>query len=220
MLARMRGSRRALAVAAVALLLLVVLVTRGESAVPSQMHEPRIEQGLPFLSGGDRSGASYLQYSPNDVELAAKVVIGLAVVMLLLAVGLSVLSAIRNRIRNRGGVGDVDEPVEGTIDTVMRLRLREAVQQARDSLVREGGAPRDAVIRAWVTLENATEHKRAPHQTATEFTVSLLSQETADEAALHELRTLYQRARFGHLGDEHDAVAAGRALDRILATIR
>jgi hypothetical protein len=210
-----------LAVAAVALLLLVVLVARGESAVPSQMHDPQIEQGLPFLNRGGVSGSEYgLQYSPNDVELAVKVVIGLAVVMLLLAVGLSVLSAIRNRIRNRGGVGDVDESVEGTIDTVMRLRLRDAVQQARDSLVREGGEPRDAVIRAWVTLENATEHKRAPHQTATEFTVSLLAKEAADEDALHQLRTLYQRARFGHHGDEHDAVAASQALDRILATIR
>jgi hypothetical protein len=210
-----------LAVAAVALLLLVVLVARGESAVPSQMHDPRIEQGLPFLKSSGNSASRYgLQFSPNDVELAAKVVIGLAVVMLLLAVGLSVLSAIRNRIRDRGGIGDVDEPVEGTIDTVMRLRLRDAVQQARDSLVREGGEPRDAVIRAWVTLENATEHKRAPHQTATEFTVSLLANEAADEDALHQLRTLYQRARFGHRGDEHDAVAAGHALDRILATIR
>jgi hypothetical protein len=198
----MRGSRRALSVAAGALLLLVVLVARGESAVPSHLNDFEIEQGLPFLKGGgDSSGSSYgLQYSPNDVELAVKVVMGLAAVMLLL--------------------GDVDEPVEGTIDTVMRLRLKEAVQQARDTLVREGGEPRDAVIRAWVTLENATEHRRAPHQTATEFTVSLLAKETADEDALRELRTLYQRARFGHHSDEHDADVARRALDRILATIR
>lgn len=222
MLARMRGSRRALSVAAGALLLLVVLVARGESAVPSHVNDFEIEQGLPFLSeSGDSSGSSYgLQYSPNDVELAVKVVIGLAAVMLLLAIGLSVLSAIRNRIRNRGGIGDVDEPVEGTIDTVMRLRLKEAVRQARDTLVREGGEPRDAVIRAWVTLENATEHKRAPHQTATEFTVSLLAKETADEDALRELRTLYQRARFGHHSDERDTEVAKDALDRILATIR
>jgi len=222
MLARMRGSRRALSVAAAALLLLVVLVARGESAVPSEMNDMPIEQGLPFLKGqgappGPNAG---LQFSPNDPELFANVMIGLAVVMLLLAVWLSVLNAIRNRIRNRGGIGDVIEPVEGTVDTVLRLRLKEAVQQARDSLVREGGEPRDAVIRAWVTLENATEYQRAPHQTATEFTVSLLAKETADEDALRELRTLYQRARFGHRGDEHDADVARSALDRILATIR
>ena len=221
MLSRMRGSRRALSVAAAALLLLVVLVARGESAVPSAMIDTPIEQGLPFLSGGSNSGSGYgLQYSPNDVELAVKVVIGLAVIMLLLAVGLSVLAAIRNRLRNRGGIGDVTDPVEGTVDTVMRLRLKEAVTQARDSLVRAGGEPRDAVIQAWVTLENATEHSRAPHQTSTEFTVSLLAKETADEDALRELRTLYQRARFSHRGDETDADAARQALDRILATIR
>jgi hypothetical protein len=220
MLSRMRGSRWALSGAAAALLLLVVLVARGESAVPGEMIDTPIEQGLPFLSSGSNSGSGYgLQYSPNDVALATKVVIGLAVVMLLLAVGLALLTAIRNRLRNRGGVGDIVEPVEGTIDTVMRLRLKEAVTQARDLLVRAGGEPRDAVIRAWVTLENATEHSRAPHQTATEFTVSLLAKETADEDALRELRTLYQRARFGHRGDERDADAARQALDRILATI-
>lgn len=220
MLSRMRGSRRALSVAAAAFLLLVVLVARGESAVPGELIAPRIEQGLPFISSGTNSGGDYgLQYSSNDVALAAKVVIGLVVILLLVAVGLAVLSAMRNRLRNRGGVGDVVEPVEGTIDTVMRLRLKEAVTQARDLLVRAGGEPRDAVIRAWVTLENATEHTRAPHQTATEFTVSLLTKETADEDALRELRTLYQRARFGHGGDERDADAARQALDRILATI-
>jgi hypothetical protein len=87
-------------------------------------------------------------------------------------------------------------------------------------LARPGGDPRDAVIRAWVTLESATEHQRAPHQTATEFTVALLEKETADEDALRELRTLYQRARFGHHSGESDAAAAKAALDRILATIR
>lgn len=114
----------------------------------------------------------------------------------------------------------VTESVEGTIDTVMRLRLREAVEQARDTLVRAGGAPRDAVIQAWVTLESATDHGRAPHQTATEFTIALLAKENADEGALRELRTLYQRARFGHRSSERDADQARTALDRILATIR
>lgn len=211
-----------MSVAAAALLLLVVLVARGESAVPSEMVDVPIEQGLPFLSGGGSSNPPTAgpQFVPSDPALVMEIIIGLAVVMLLLAVGLSVLSAIRNRLNNRGGMGDVIDPVEGTIDSVMRLRLKEAVQRARDTLVREGGEPRDAVIRAWVTLENATEHKRAPHQTATEFTVSLLAKETADEDALRELRTLYQRARFGHHSDERDADVAKSALDRILATIR
>jgi len=221
MLSRMRGSRPALLLVAGALLLLVVLVTRGESAVPSSMNDTVIEPGRPAVHLRGAAGPSAgLQFSPTDPSLVAKIVLGLAVVMVVLALVLSTLSMLRRRRRNRGGVGTVIDAVEGTIDTVMRLRLKEAVEQARDLLAREGGEPRDAVVRAWVTLESATEIRRAPHQTATEFTVSLLEKENADEGALRELRTLYQRARFGHESDEHAAEQARTALDRILATIR
>lgn len=221
MLSQMRGSRPALLLAAGALLLLVVLVARGESAVPSSMTDVPLERGLPAVElNGSRGPTAGLQFSAGDPALAGKVVIGLAVVMLLLALVLSVLSWLRSRVRRRGGVGVVLENVEGTIDTVMRLRLKEAVTQARDMLARAGGAPRDAVIQAWATLENATEHKRAPHQTATEFTVALLEKESADEDALLELRTLYQRARFGHESSDLAARRARMALDRILVTIR
>jgi hypothetical protein len=221
MLSRMTGSRPALLLAAGSLLLLAVLVARGESAVPSSMNDIPLERGLPpvRLDGG-RGVSTGLQFSPEDPALAGKIVIALAVIMAVLAIVLSALTALRNRNRRRGGVGVVAEPVEGTIDTVMRLRLREAVTQARDLLARAGGAPRDAVIQAWVTLETATEHKRAPHQTATEFTVDLLARESVDEGALRELRTLYQRARFGHESGESDAHRARTALDRILATIQ
>lgn len=221
MLSRMRGSRPALLLAAGALLLLVVLVARGESAVPSSMNDMPIEPGLPAVKlSGARGPSAGLQFSPADPGLIAKIVLGLAIVMALLAIVLSTLSMLRRRRLNRGGVGVVVDAVEGTIDTVMRMRLKEAVVQARDLLARAGGEPKDAVIQAWVTLESATEISRAPHQTATEFTVSLLAKENADEGALRELRTLYQRARFGHESDEHAAQQARTALDRILATIR
>jgi Domain of unknown function (DUF4129) len=220
MLFRMRGSRPALLLAAAALLLLVVFAARGESSVPSSLTDLSLERGLPgvILGGSSAPSLSSPIHIDADPNLVAKIVIVLVVVALVLAVVLSVLSA--RRVRRRAGVGDVIESVEGTIDTILRLRLKEAVEQARDMLASPGGEPRDAVIRAWVTIEGATEHRRAPHQTATEFTVALLEKETADEDALRELRTLYQRARFGHHSDESDAAAARTALDRILATIR
>lgn len=221
MLSRMRGSRSAVLLAAAAVLLLAVLVARGKSAVPSSMTDPELERGLPAVRGTDLDAPSPgLQFSSNDPALFAKVIFGLAAVMVVLAVVLSVLSWLRGRIRDRTVVGVAPDPVEGTIDTVMRVRLRDAAQEARDLLARPGGSPRDAVIQAWVILENATYDGRPPHQTATEFTVSLLARETADEKALWDLRTLYHRARFGHHGDEDDATRAGHALDRILATIR
>jgi hypothetical protein len=83
--------------------------------------------------------------------------------------------------------------------------------------VRPGAAPGDAVIAAWLTLEHATGQRRAPHQTATEFTVALLQRESTDEAALDDLRSLYQRARFGDGATGEDAALAVDALDRIMA---
>lgn len=220
MLFRMRGSRPALLLAAAALLLVVVFAARGESSVPSSLTDLTLERGLPSvpLNGTNTPSLSTPFHIDADPNLVANIVIVLVVLTLVLAIVLSVLSAWRTR--RAAGIGDVIEPVEGTIDTVLRLRLKEAVERARDLLARPGGEPRDAVIRAWVTIEGATEHRRAPHQTATEFTVALLEKETADEDALRELRTLYQRARFGHASDESDAAAAKTALDRILATIR
>lgn len=221
MLSRMRGSRTAVLLASAGVLMLVVLVARGNSAVPSTMTDPALERGLPAVSmSGANAPSAALQYSPNDPVLFAKVIGGIAAVLILLAVGLSVLSWWRNRMGDRMIVGVTKEPVEGTVETVMRIRLRDAVQEARDLLARAGGSSRDAVIQAWVTLENAADHKRAPHETATEFTVALLEKESADEEALRDLRTLYHRARFGRAGEPGDADRARQALDRILATIR
>jgi len=217
----MGGTRSALLFAAAALLLLLVVVAaRGASPVPSSVNDVSIDRGLPPLPVNGSGLPSLGQMtSPADPALFGAIVLAILIILFVLAAVLSVRGYLRTR--RRLGVGHVLEPVEGTVDTVPRFRLREAVREARDILGREGGAPRDAVIQAWVTLENAAEHKREPHETATEFTVALLEKENADEAALRELRILYQRARFGHTGVDADSAARAReALDRILGTIR
>ena len=216
----MGGKRSSLYFAAAALLL-VVVAARGASPVPSEINDVTLDRGLPpiFLGGDPQLPGNGPLSAPGDPQTLAKIVVALLIIVCVLGIVLSALSAWRRR--GRIGVGHVIETVEGTIDTVPRMRLKDAVREARDILAREGGAPRDAVIEAWVTLENAAEHKRAPHETATEFTVALLEKENADEAALRDLRTLYQRARFGHTGlDDDSADRARDALDRILATIR
>lgn len=214
----MGGKRSALLFAAAALLL-VVVAARGASPVPSSINDLSLERGLPPLSLSGGSGGGGGLTTTGDPALVTKIIVGLVILMAVLAVVLSVLSMLRRR--RLLGVGHVIEPVEGTVDTIPRFRLKEAVEHARDILAREGGTPGDAVIEAWVSLESAAEHKRAPHETATEFTVALLEKENADEAALRELRTLYQRARFGHTEIDADSAARARAaLDRILVTIR
>jgi hypothetical protein len=220
MLSRMGGNRTALLFAAGAVLLVAVVAASGQSPVPSSMNDVPLERGLPgVLLSPTQVGVHRNIDIGGDPGLAAKIIVGLVIAMAVLAVALSIVSFLRNR--RKLGVGQVTEVAEGTIDTITRLRLKEAVVAARDLLVREGGRPRDAVIEAWVTLENAADHKRAPHETATEFTVGLLENENADEGALRELRTLYQRARFGQGDVDDDSVARARAaLEQIMATIR
>lgn len=220
MLSCMGGYRTALLFVAAAALLVVVVAARGASPVPSMVNDLTIEPGLPSRPAEGAGLGPRGALNPGaDPEVVGKTLAWLLVGLCVLALVTSALRFLRRE--RRAGTGQVVEYVEGAIDTVPRLRLKEAVVQARDILARRGGRPRDAVIEAWVTLENAAEHKREPHETATEFTVALLEKENADEAALRELRTLYQRARFGRADTDADSAARARdALDRILATIR
>ncbi len=220
MLAQMRGSRPALLLAAAALLLLVVIATRGESPVPTNVADLPLKRGFGGLTldGPSAPGLGMPSDFADSARLFGMIIAVLAGLLLVAALVIAILSA--RRSRRRLGVGQVVETVEGTVDTTMHLRLKHAVTSARDTLARAGGAPGDAVVAAWLTLENATSTAREPHQTATEFTTALLERETGqDEPALLDLRTRYQRARFGDGATEEDARAAVAALDRILAAM-
>lgn len=220
MLDRMRGPRGALLLAVAALLLFVVIAARGESPVPTNLPSDIPDRGsLPLspMGGGNDSGTG--TGPPGDAATVGLVVGGVAALFLLVAVVSLILQARKRRPKVR--VGEHEEPQAGTLDLVSRAQVTRAVADARELLARAGGVPTDAVIAAWLTLERATEHGRAPHETATEFTVALLTRESADPDALRELRELYQRARFGPRDATTDDVEDARdALDRILATVR
>lgn len=96
--------------------------------------------------------------------------------------------------------------------------LREAVAAA-DVLIRRRRTPTDAVIAAWVRLEDAaarTGVPRDPAATATEFTVAVLDRTPVDPAATRTLLDLYLRARFsGERMAPEDVDAAVAALARL-----
>lgn len=215
----MGGSRPAQLLAAGALLLLVVVAARGESAVPSEPVGWRPDEYEPppvTPSPGMSARAGQVPKQASNESWLVDVIVGVVVAVLLVSVVLFAYAMVRGfHKKHTHGRGVPGDDAGGTV-----VELQDALEQARDVLARVGGEPRDAVIRAWVTLENATAYKRAPHQTATEFTVALLQKETADEDAVRELRALYHRARFGQHSGDGDAAAARAALDRILATIR
>jgi hypothetical protein len=77
--------------------------------------------------------------------------------------------------------------------------LREGLLDA-DEHLRRSLPPADAVIAAWVALEDAAGRSgivRHPASTPTEFTVQVLDRTAADRGATRTLLALYLQARFG-----------------------
>ena len=223
----MRGSRVAASCAVGGLLLLAVISARGSTAVPSAPRDVGLDADVEPRTGGGNAEepepvpAEELDRAveaPDVVGTGSLVVVGL---LILAAFLILVLQAFRRRRGHREWVGDVDGEDIG--DNALPDRLRRAAERARTELTaRTGGPPGDAVVAAWLVLEEAAAHEgagREPPQTATEFTAALLGRHTTDEPALDELRALYQRARFGPPGTigEQDVEAARTALDRVLS---
>jgi hypothetical protein len=74
--------------------------------------------------------------------------------------------------------------------------------------------PADAIVRAWLGLQETAEESgiaRRPAETPTEFTSRILSRAFADDAAVRTLLRLYLRTRFGDHPVTSDEVAAVRA---------
>lgn len=220
----MRGSRIPTLCALGGLLLLAVISARGSSAIPAAPRGIDIEADVQPSSGADdlteptppRDLPSPITERPEVVGNVSLVIAG---VLILIAILIVVLRAIWPRRRREWTGIPQTEDIPGDL---LRGRLSRAAERAHATLTaRTGGPPGDAVIAAWLTLEEATAHEgagREPHQTSTEFTAALLASHTTDEAALTELRALYQRARFGQPGavGEREVDAATAALDRVL----
>ena len=226
MLRGMRSSRVAALCAVAALLLFAIVSARGKSAVPGSLREVPLERGLGYQGIRRRDAWTRTcsrSTSPTSSGSSNTLFIIIAMMLLLVAFAMFIRRLQRRRRRPiRLGVGleDIDEEI-GALEISTPMRLRRAAQRARDELAgRSGGLLGDAIVAAWLRLEEAAAHEgagRKPHETATESTTALLARYTTSEPALDELRELYQRARFGPpgLGDA-DADAALAALDRIL----
>ncbi len=120
---------------------------------------------------------------------------------------------------DRSDPGDV---LLGDIADLVRPALAEGVEAAGDALDRRV-PPGDAVIAAWVALEDAAEGSgvvREAAQTATEFTLELLDATQADADASRALLGLYLAARFSeHEITPDDVTRARGALEAIGAGV-
>jgi hypothetical protein len=172
----------------------------------------------------------YEPETPALVGSIAAVGLGILLLVMVLLFGFSVivtLGAIRIRLRRRVRAGvradevvpvPSDDPLRPARTAAMRRAARQALAQLRG---RTGGDPGDAVVAAWLVLEEAAAEAgsaREAHQTPTEFASSVLARHDLDIEALDRLRGLYQRARFGtgSMVTEADVAAAAEALETIV----
>jgi flagellar basal body-associated protein FliL len=91
--------------------------------------------------------------------------------------------------------------------------LRSGIELALEMLD-EQREPGDAIVRAWLGLEQTAESAgilRAAAETPTEFTSRILGRAFADDQAIRTLLRLYLRTRFGDHPATSDDVAAVRA---------
>lgn len=153
----------------------------------------------------------------QTVLLVLAVVVALVVAALLIRL---LVSAMRERRRNRPrrlrAAGAAAEPEVADAPAV--LRGIAAALVAFD----EHREPSDAVVQAWLGLQQAAEDAgfaRSKAETPTEFTGRVLSRTGADRAPLRRLLRLYLRARFGDGAiTADDAIAARDALRALEAS--
>ncbi|MFT4108984.1 DUF4129 domain-containing protein [Propionicimonas sp.] len=219
----MRPSATIIRVGVVAAILLVVL--GAASATPWV-----VTLTLPNFTSAERpvSDAPQVTIAPQEpperdlasADVLEKVLLVLAVVAVAALAAFGVAWLVR---RLREAWRPDDEPVatdsleggdvRGEAAEVDIAALATAVARAGAHLAGTE-APADAVIAAWVALEDEAAMQgagRGPAQTATEFTAELLARTHAPADAVAVLRGLYHRARFTDRAVGADDVRRARA---------
>lgn len=211
-------------------LLVTVAVLGAATATPWTINPPRPapqELDMPARSAPTAS-ASAAPPALEDTELVDNrwlLVIGAILLALLVAALLTyatrhLVALLRQRpriVKDKLTAGTTAPPQDTAVDLP---ELQDAVTRAMTHL--EGHSrPRDAVVAAWVALEDAaaragTHRDRA--QTPTEFAGTVLAATPAPPTAVARLRTLYQRARFTDRPIDRTAVDAARAALTEIAT--
>lgn len=147
------------------------------------------------------------------VEFALKLVLVAVVVIVLVAIG----RALRDRWANR----ETDSADTITADVLPEALLEGAVEG--EQLIARG-TPGNAVIAAWVALEDAVRSagmREDDSRTASEVVTAVLRSYRVDRAPLDTLAALYREARFSeHPITEAQRTTAREALVHVQADLR
>jgi len=228
------GARLPITVGALALLCLIVAIgaglqgqfsfsgplwTPGKPPAPVVSYSPAPEGTVTPAPQAHHSIGAGLTIS----ILPILIILGCLVIAVL---ALFILYVVRHRVRrvkiagvdeylNEDNETGLEEP-EADLPTLHRglLRASDVLESTRE--------PRDAIVRAWMGLQEAAEDsgvRRRPAETPTEFTTRVFQSVDADRAAATALLRVYLRVRFRAGGATQSDVAVARdAIERLQKT--
>jgi len=233
-----RDGHRALAAAAsVGFLCLVVAIgagLQGQFVFGGPRWTPGVPQApvaphtqLPQPVGSTAAPAKPTTIDPGIVFSWLPIVIALGLLLVAVLL-LLILNWVRRRRRHMPNkflglvntFGDVAEGADLGSDADLPT-LHRGLLRATD-LLESDREPRDAIVRAWIGLQEAAEDSglsRRPSETPTEFTTRVFASVDADRAAAAALLGVYLRVRFrSSPATESDVEIARDAIERLRET--
>jgi hypothetical protein len=167
---------------------------------------------------------------PNPV---VQTVVGIVLQVLFFAAAAAIVAALvafivrrirqrRRLLRRRGSSGEVGGGVATTSDGVVPApAMRRGIARALE-ILDERREPSDAVVQAWLGLEQTATDAgagRGTAETPAEYTARIVQRFATDRAAAHALLRLYQDVRFGgRTADAASVTAARESLLRLQAS--
>ena len=220
------GPRRLLVIISLLVLGLVAMAFAGPWSPPLSEGRPPALVELPALPEDmapvEDPFAELIEQARSEPIDLTGFAVGVAGVILALLIGWA-LRVLRRRYGWRvPGSSEPDLGRGGDLvpGTPSLPAMREGADAAVAALRVPRLAPRDAIIAAWVALEDAAAVSgvvRDPADTPTEFTLAVLDATPADRGAARTLLALYLHARFSTDAMSADDVAAASAAAEALA---
>ena len=217
----------ALAVGTVATLLLAAWVS---AAGPVGVFARQDFSGPEAKAPGEEYGPGAIPSATNHGLKAAAVrtsdpllvsLVGFAMKLVLAVVVIVVLVAIGRALRDRWAMRADSTVEEATVDVLPEVLL-EGAREGEQLLAR--GTPANAVIAAWVALEDAVRSagvRDDDSRTSAELVTTVLRSYRVDRAPLDTLAALYREARFSrHPVVEDQRTTAREALVQVQADLR
>jgi hypothetical protein len=228
------GARLPITVGAVALLCVVVAIgagLEGQFFFAGPLWTPG-KGPAPVISLTPRPQGTVTPGPDAKHTVGAAITISILPILIILGclviaiLALFVLYVVRHRVR-RMRIGAIEEFLSEDLDKdpddqdADLPALHRGLLRASDVLesTRE---PRDAIVRAWMGLQEAAEDsgvRRRPAETPTEFTTRVFESVDADRGAAAALLRVYLRVRFrAQPATQSDVVVAREAIARLQKT--